>query len=349
VIFQRVAISLRGTGLAGWAVVALMGGPAAVYCAGFVTTERRPPGQVSCICHEAPPWSVAFSPDGRTLATATWCGGNTVREVDVETGRAVVVRQGEEEPGWQVGFSPDGRLRMFAAWGSGVRLFEEGRGERRWEMPPGVEAWRAVLSPDGARMAVFPWGGLGVILLDRCGGWQTVLGTERVRSLAFAPDGKGLAIGGWDGSLVLWDADAGRIRVRVPVHRSPVVAVAFSPDGARVATGALLDQAVRVWDASGGAAVANLPASCWRSPALAFSPDGALLASLGYDSTVLIWDVASGRELAVLGGTAAPIQALAFSPDGRLLATGGKDNALRIWDVARLLAGGPAPAGRPPG
>jgi WD40 repeat protein len=228
-------------------------------------------------------------------------------------------------------------------------VFEEGSDERLWEMPEEVEAKRAVLSPDGARMAVFPWGGLGVILLDRCGGWQTVLGTERVRSLAFAPDGKSLAIGSWDGSLVLWDADAGRIRARVPAHRSPVMVVDFTSDGARVATAGLLDPVVRVWDASSGEAVASLRAQVWRSPTLAFSPDGALLASLGFDGTVLIWEVASGRELAALGGSDAPIQALAFSPDGRRLASGGKDNALRIWDVERLLANGRGSAGRPPG
>jgi eukaryotic-like serine/threonine-protein kinase len=112
-----------------------------------------------------------------------------------------------------------------------------------------------------------------------------------------------------------------------------VYAVAFSPDGARLAT-AGAGGAVRVWDRK-TRRLAGPPLLGHKKlvTSLAFSPDGRLLASAGNDLTVRLWDAKRGQPLASLRGHTEPILGLAFSPDGRLLASVSKDKTVRLWDM----------------
>ena len=123
-------------------------------------------------------------------------------------------------------------------------------------------------------------------------------------------------------------------------HDDMVHAVAFSPDGTRVAT-ASRDRTARVFDAATGAELARLPHS-GPVTSVAFSPDGTRLATASRDGSARIFDAATGAELARLphGG---PVTSVAFSPDGTRVATASDDGSARIFDaqLARLPHGGP--------
>eukprot|EP00873_Tetraselmis_striata_P000604 jgi/Tetstr1/420868/TSEL_011941.t1 len=116
-------------------------------------------------------------------------------------------------------------------------------------------------------------------------------------------------------------------------HSDSVNSVAFSPDGATVASGSG-DTTVRLWDAASGALTATLEGHSSIVHSVAFSPDGATVASGSYDTTVRLWDAASGALTATLEGHWNAVFSVAFSPDGATVASGSYDTTVRLWDAA---------------
>ncbi len=175
--------------------------------------------------------------------------------------------------------------------------------------------------------------------------------SDRVASLAFSPDGRLLASGSWDGSIVLWEASTGRPLDRLTGHADAVTDLAFSPDG-RLLASASFDWQVRLWPLSAAGEVQPSGVRIleghtdWVS-AVAFSPDGAQLASAGYDGLILLWTLTAeplrSRRLADFSQHDFPeIFCLAFSPDGRLLVAGGNDGQFRFWDARTGQSSGDA-------
>ena len=154
--------------------------------------------------------------------------------------------------------------------------------------------------------------------------------TEGVFSLAYAPDGKSLAVVGADQKVALWDplTDQAMTEVDLP----STVAVAWSPDGGLLAAAAA-DRAVRLWNRTTGEHL-TLTGHAEAVCAIAYSPDGRQMATGGEDRTVRLWDPRRARELKVLIGHTGPVYAVAYSPDGLLLATAGADGGIRLWDPA---------------
>ena len=117
-------------------------------------------------------------------------------------------------------------------------------------------------------------------------------------------------------------------------HWGAVLSVAWSPDGARLATGSH-DNTACLWDAATGALLRSLDHS-GGVRSVAWSPDGARLATGGTDSTVRLWDAANGALLRSFDGHTGGVMGMAWSPDGARLATGGSDARILVADELSL-------------
>jgi hypothetical protein len=111
-----------------------------------------------------------------------------------------------------------------------------------------------------------------------------------------------------------------------------LTSVAFSPDGAMVASGSWWDEVVLMWRVSDGAPLRTQEGHKGAVLSVTFSPDGAMMASGSADDKVGLWDASYGA-LRMLKGHTSDVYSVAFSPDGKLLASGSGDNTIRLWSV----------------
>jgi WD40 repeat protein len=163
-------------------------------------------------------------------------------------------------------------------------------------------------------------------------------GKTKLFALAFSPDGRLLvgsilAVSGANQSseIIIWDADTGKELRRLRGHTGFVPQVAFSPDGALLAS-ASIDQTVRLWNVAAGTEVHCLQAHTSAVYAVAFSPDGRRLASGSSDRTLKLWETATGREVLTLRGHTYPVNQVLFSPDGARIASYSLDGVVKVWD-----------------
>jgi WD40 repeat protein len=322
----------------------------------------------------APTFYLAYSPDGRWLATAKslplsalnadpaevlarrlppsdWRG--EVWLWDARTGRLVHRLMADPSLVYRVAFAPDGRTVATGGRDSVVKL---------WDIATG----RLARSLPGR-----PSGHLNYL-------------QDAVGALAFSHDGTRLAAGfgrpglldpGYDQVVKVWDVASGRelrtltglgnsvpmlafapddrtlaaachdrtVRLwstatwrELPALRGPGPwqAVAFAPDGRTLAAGVETFGLIRLWDAVDGRAIRDLQGHASGVMDLSFAPDGRTLASASRDRSVKLWDLATGRELRTLRGHEGMVFGLAFAPDNRALATGGLIDGVRLWEAA---------------
>lgn len=157
-----------------------------------------------------------------------------------------------------------------------------------------------------------------------------------VASLGFSPDGKLLAVGGYQ-EVRLIDPSTGKLVATLSGHADYVRSVSFSPDGKMLAAGGGPPQRsgeIKIWDVKSRQLLKTMQGHVDCIYSVAWSPNARLIASSSYDKTVKLWDFASAKELRNLQDHIDAVFAVAFSPDGKRLASGSQDRTVKIWDVA---------------
>ncbi|MDT7780869.1 MAG: hypothetical protein QOC99_3381 [Acidobacteriota bacterium] len=252
--------------------------------------------------HEMFVTSVAFSPDGRKVAT----GSSSVRVWDVVTGKQL--------------------LRFATHTTAGL----------------GYSVRRVTFSPDGKWIAtVINFNVTGTIPVGNVCLWEASTGrmvrcfeghTEVPRDAAFSPDGRSLVTGSEDGTAILWDVNTGAALKVFQGHTAPVTTVAFAKTGTFVVTGSH-DQTARAWDVATGKELRQFKGHKGFVSDVSISPDGRYIATkdqeltgLEGDNATRLWDVATGRILWRLDKTFGEIP---FSPDGKYIYVGRVTPTLR--------------------
>jgi serine/threonine protein kinase/alkylated DNA nucleotide flippase Atl1 len=275
--------------------------------------------------------SVAFSPDGRTLASG---GSDGIKLWDVQNQRQIATLTGYLNSVFSVAFSPDGRTLASGSWDKTIKLWDVQR-QRQIATLTGHSRWvmSVAFSPDGRTLASGSQDKT-IKLWDVQSQREiaTLTGhSDSVQSVAFSPDGRTLASGSGedDDEIKLWDVQSQREIATLTGHSRSVLSVAFSPDGRTLASGSY--KTIKLWDVQSQGQIATLTGHSDWVRSVVFSPDGRTLASGDGDKTIKLWDVQSQGQIATLTGHSDSVRSVAFSPDGRTLASGSADNTIKLW------------------
>ena len=288
--------------------------------------------------------SLAFSPDGRALATAS-CD-YSLRLWDWVTRQRLAIFQGHLSEVWALAFSPDGQSLVSGAKDGSVNLWPV-RGQEKEDILPGSWQQLLAISKDSRRLAALDRQGtvafVNLATRELEQEFQPVNPSDRSRfrpapAVALSADFKTLAHGLDDGRVQLWNTETHETTTLNALDR-PVNQVVLSPDGRSLITagGFGLGHGLRWWDLRRGTNVV-LDSEALR---VLLSPDGRTLAAFQRGDTVELWDAGTRSrrtnlvsEVPLRFDPTAPAPPAAFSLDGRLLAVICSDDAVRLWDTA---------------
>ncbi|MEG4584030.1 AAA-like domain-containing protein, partial [Microcoleus sp. MOSTC5] len=275
--------------------------------------------------------SVAFSPDGKTLASAS--SDHTIKLWNVQTQKPIATLTGHSNSVWSVAFSPDGLTLASASSDNTIKLWNvQTQKPIATHTGHSNEVYSVAFSPDGLTLAsassdhtIKLWH------LQSQKPIATLTGhSNSVNSVAFSPDGLTLASASSDKTIKLWNVQTQKPIATHTGHSNEVYSIAFSPDGLTLAS-ASFDNTIKLWNLESQKPIAILTGHSNEVYSVAFSPDGLTLASASSDNTIKLWNLESQKPIATLTGHINEVLSVAFSPDGLTLASASRDNTIKLW------------------
>ncbi|MGB7442466.1 MAG: hypothetical protein WA919_15485 [Coleofasciculaceae cyanobacterium] len=282
--------------------------------------------EINCLeGHDATVNSVIFSPDGKTIASAS--GDWTIKLWNRE-GKLLDTLQSHHAIVNSINFSPDGKMIASASVDGTIKLWNS-KGELLCTFHGHhIAVYSVSFSPDGKTIA---FGGRSKLiklwsiegeLLHICKGHE-----DAVNSVSFSPDGKMIASGSKDRTIKLWNSE-GKLLHTLQSHNAVVCSVSFSPDGKMIAS-ASWDGTIKLWSIK-GELLHTLPGNYVAVNNISFSPDGKIIISANGDGTFKMWSI-EGELLHIFRGHEDAVNSVSFSPDGKVIASGSRDKTIKLW------------------
>jgi WD40 repeat protein/transcriptional regulator with XRE-family HTH domain len=278
-------------------------------------------------------FSVAFSPNGKLLATGDTNG--EIRLYEVANSQQLMTCKGHTGWIWSVTFSSDDQVLASGSNDQTIKLWDTSTGQCLKTLEGHSGGVRSVtFSPGGQVIAsgsddqtVKLWN----ISTGKCLKTLQEFGCN-VWSVAFSPKDYMLATGNDDYTVRLWDINSSSCIHTLEGHTQRVYSVAFSPDGNTLASGSH-DQTVKLWDTTSGKCIKTLQGHTDLVHSVTFSVDGSALVSCGEEQTVRVWDFVTGQCLKTLEGHRSRIWSLAICINGSTCASSSDDQTVKLWDI----------------
>lgn len=316
--------------------------------------------------HEGGVYSVAFSPDGAILASASSGGGLSKRRTSSPPAH----------PGWNRSVklwalaprpSSDGAMKRYQEiatlpehmgpiddiWflGDGAKIASESSDKvRLWDAATGnfLETLPKYTNPSNPCVAVTWQDGSPPQLQETATGLVIASFKEhtgKVTAAAYSTDGTKIALGSDSGTVKVWAAETGRLLTILSGNMDKITDVKFSPNGATAVTLSMPEDptggiTIKLWNAEKGLTMATLDGQAYSAGYITYSSSGKMLALPSRDNSISLWNSDRGLKIATLEGHTDTVWAMTFSPDETVLASGSKDSTVRLWEAGtgKLIA-----------